>query len=707
MSRLNVPSFAIWQQLSHAVWRGNDTNTVDRKAIYVDLFHDSFDYLIYSLHVGRLIGLETGLPVIGLTGKLGVVHGSCPNFNPDEVIAIARGFDVDVIHLAEKPFTGPAIDWVAREAKRQGVDLPTLSGVVLRNFLRAARFESDFPIGRYIYETHLRNEKTETILNFDGPLLKNIERCLFVDSEIRKQLDALPAAWFVVGHVDYTPWSLAAARILERGGKVAYFRNEGNVRIHLVNGALQGGETVFGRVRRTGAPVERAMIDRLVAEMPDVIENHFRAVGTGARFRVHHFVDAPMADIATSSSRRIERAIRARLGIDDGRPVIGVFTVTFSDIPLTDEQVFENSYYWLLETLTFAASRSDIRWLVKIHPYDLAYNVTGAMERLKAQFASHTHIRFIEEGWPPTVIILACDVVTSVRGTPGMQAATIGRPTVFCGHGQYSDLGFATLATTKAEYFHALTQLAHAPAIANSDTARARAFRYLEDVVLANTSSFLGSFGELAAASDPWDEMTKRLRWYAPETDPLLRAIGEAIRSDAPRVGYPSQLDDVRTSKSAPVPGVHGGGHSIRSAWPPGIMPLFGFHSVEPWGVWMGAGSAAVLIRVTGPASGLLRLRITCMALIPPEWPVPSMAVTVDGIVGVAAPSTDQAPGELVFDFGPAIFGEDRQLLVEFALDGGTVPNAVHSNGDTRHLTFSFQDIAWQIIPQGEHPPQN
>lgn len=707
MSRLNVPSFAIWQQLSHAVWRGNDTSTVDRTAIYVDLFHDSLDYLIYSLHIGRLIGIETGLPVIGLSGKLGVVHGSCPGFDLDEVIAIARGFDVEVVQLTERPYTGTAIDWITSEAARQELALSDLSGEALRRFLRAARLGPNFPIGRYIYDTHLRNTKIETIYDLDIALLQSIERCLVAESEICRQLDARPAAWFVTGHIDYAPWGIAAARVLERGGRLAYFRNEGHVRIHLINDAPRTNETISGAIRRTGVPAQSAMIDYLVAEAPEIGDRHFRAASTGAQFRSHRFVDAPMADLAAASTRRIERAIRARLGIDDGRPVIGAFSITFSDIPLADEQVFEDNYCWLLETLTFASSRPDIHWLIKVHPADLAYNVTGAMARLKAQFGENGHIHFIEEGWSPTTVIAACDVVTSVRGSPGLQAVVMGRMAVFCGHGQYSGFGFGVNTSTKEDYFRALAGLAHAPHVPDSDPARARAFQYLEDVAFANVSSFLGSFGELSVTADPWNDLTTRLRWYTPVTDPLHRAISEAIRSDASRVGGTSHLADVRRLTSAPAPGVEAGGQSIRGSWPTGMTPLYGFHPVEPCGVWMGASSAAILIRVAGPVSGLLRLRLNVVALLPLEWPVPSMTVTVDGIVGIAAAPADQAPSELVFDFGPSTFGEDRQLLIEFKLDGGTVPNDVCHNGDTRHLTFSFQDLAWQIIPQDEHPPQS
>lgn len=706
MSRLNSQSFPIWQQVSHAVWAGGGASAAGKAAVYVDLFHESIDYLIYSLHIGRLIGLEAGLPVIGLSGKLGVVHGSCPGFSFDEVTAIARGFDVEVVHLAESPLTGAAIDWVTGEALRQGVTLPDLSGEKLRRFLRAAHLGPDFPIGRYIYDTHLRNRKSETILDFDVSLLEDIERCLNTEREIGRELDARPAAWFVAGHIDYAPWGVIADRVLARGGRVAYFRNEGRVRIHLVSGVLQEGETIIGRIRRTGAPMQSAMIDRLVAEMPDIGENHFRAASTGARFRSHRFVDAPMANLSASSSRRIERAIRARLGIDDGRPVVGAFSITFSDIPLADEQVFEDNYHWLLETLAFAAGRPDIHWLVKIHPADLAYNTTGAMARLTAQFAAFGHIHFIEQDWSPATVIAACDVVTSVRGSPGLQAAAMGRPAVFCGHGQYSGFGFGILASTKDEYFHVLTDLAHSPRQSENDTARARAFQYLEDVVFANVSSFLGSFGELSASTDPWSDMATRLRWYAPETDPLCRAIGEAIREDLPRVSGASLTRDGQRPISSPVAQVERGGLSVRNSWPPGMVPLYGFYPTEPWGVWMGADPAALVIRVAAPSSGVLRLRMTCKTLIPPEWPAPSMSIAVDGVEGNTVLADDQAPDELVFDIGSATFGEDGQLLVEFTPGIGTIPNDVCHNGDGRHLTFSFRDISWRLLPAEDQPPQ-
>ncbi len=704
MSRLSSPSFSLWQGLSHSVWAGNPSPKPGCQTIYVDLFHDSFDYLAYSLTIGRLIGIETGLPVVGLTGRLGAVHGSCHQFDLDEITAIAHGYDVPVVMLDEGAATGSAISLIAQEALRQGLELPELSGAALRRFVKAVVDQQGFALGRYVYDTHLRNTRTETISEFDVALLESFERCLVGARVLDARFDHSAPAWFVTGHVDYAPWGMASEKVLARGGRLAYFRNEGNLRIHLAEGAVAPGKTVCGHIRQTGGPSEKALVARIADEAPDLAEAHFQAISSGARFCSHRFLPTPMPDLASATHGPIIRAMRAAIGFNANRPLVGLFSITFSDIPVADEQAFEDNYAWLSETLAFGALHPDIDWVVKIHPADKNYNVTGAMQRLQERFGEFPNIRFVGTEWSPTALIAACDVVTSLRGSPGMQAALAGRPAVFCGHGQYSDMGFGQIGLTPERYFELLVENARNPVVPAGETLRARAFRFVEDVVFSNPSSLLGSFGELACSIDPWSDLARNLRWYSQETDPLRKAIGVAIRENRTRVasGDPF-LSDCRIAPRASAE-LTQGSFAIRHFWPEGVVPLFGFHEVEPWGVWMAGRGAALLVKVGEPLEGVLRLRIACKGLIPPDWPMPEMAVTVGGMSGFPVDDGSQSPDELVFDVGPGVFGVGGSLLFEFSLSPGTVPDASRGDGDQRVLTFSLRDVAWNLRGQTPLP---
>jgi len=693
-------NFEAWMQINQEIFqRSNISLSIDR-LVYVDLFHDNLDYIMHSIHIGSLISRITGLKAVGITGNTGVVRSSCLNFDSSFIDSIAKSYNVDVIHYEDASHAGAAISWLFDVASRCNLDLKHLEGAALRAFLRNAKLDDGFPIGRYIHDTYLRATLKETIGPLDAELIGHAARCLAFDAAMQRQFQEAPPAWLVVGHIDYSPWGILGQRALEAGSRIAYFRNEGNIRIHLLDSPIHASDTLSGHIRRHHSPVMNSHIDRLCTTFPNVADRHFRASVSSGRFRSHRFVPAPAADLLTGAKQKIQDFLRRKFNIQERRPVIGVFSVTFADIPYHDIQAFDDNYQWLRETIRFAAERRDIDWLIRIHPADAVYNITGAAERLKSEFADFPHIRFVDGHHSPSLVMMACDVVTTLRGSPGLQAASLGLPVVFAGRGQYSDFGFAYVEETPDTYFNRLITCATTPLSDQDFAMRARAFQFLEDVAFANVSSLLDPFGELEqATASPWEALTSRLRWYQIEKDPLYTAIKRAISCGALRVG--GEILESSLSDEPTIPPANAQRFTIRTHWPEGLVPLAGFHTIESWGVWTDGTPLAFLVRVEAPLFGALRLEFALTNKISPEWPRPIIrAVRVDGC---AAPPVDSRSSEyLAFETAPGVFGEDSYLLIELESDGGTIPSMAGNSADQRKLVFSLENFAFEVVTRAQ-----
>lgn len=666
--------------------------------IYVDLFHDNLDYLFYSLYIGRLIGRLSERKVIGLTGGIGVVSTSAPGWSFAGIEELARGFDIDIIRFEEKAHGGAAVGWLHGEASSRGWDIETLQGAPLRRLVREGQLADGFPIGRYFYDTYLRAELFETVESLDPALIRHIAATIAFDEAVREQFAKAPPAWLVSGHIEYAPWGVCVHRALENGAKVAYFRNEGRLRIHLLSGKVKAEETLHGLLRRQQGELVNRFIDDLCQNGQHLVQQHFQACATSQRFRTHWFVHAPYCDLTWDKADRMGRMARRQLGILDDRRCIGVFQVTFSDIASHDRRAFDDNYQWLLKTLNFAVEHPEFTWLVKIHPADAIYNRTGAMARLREAFSGYNHIRFVEANVSPILVIMASHVVTTMRGSPGYQAALVGRPAVFAGRGQYSDFGFAEIEESEAPYFDRLIERASGWHIDPAKAMRARAFQYLEDVVLANNSSMLGAFGDLRGAGETiWDMLSRRLIWYDVETDPLYIALEESIRADAPRVG------GVPPALRVAVPAVHTALTSsrafvFRGAWPSDVIALFGFHLMESWGVWTNGEPCTLLLRCEASIRGPLRVTLDLAEHIPGGWERPLIVALRVGGDDVTAAAVWQGH-QLVVEVEDCTQDEGGFLIIEMETQGGTVPAELGNSTDSRYLVFTLTGILIEFLP--------
>lgn len=163
-------------------------------------------------------------------------------------------------------------------------------------------------------------------------------------------------------------------------------------------------------------------------------------------------------------------ALGARLGLDPAKRTAVIFPHIVWDATLFwGDDLFPNYEDWLVETVRAAAANPRLNWLVKIHP---AHVAKSAMERYSGEPAEMTAIAKRVGPLPPHVRVIPpdtdintyslfglMDYCLTVRGTIGIEAASLGIRVLTAGSGRYDRRGFTVDSATREEYLARLAAL--------------------------------------------------------------------------------------------------------------------------------------------------------------------------------------------------------------------------------------------------------
>lgn len=663
-----------WLRTNRLFWASSAELSCADGTIYVDLFHDQPVYLQRNLITASILARKLGLAVVGLTGNVGVVPRSCPGFDPSRVVEIAGSYGIEVVSLPAEANYGRLVSQLNQGLVAHQLDAENSEGPALREFMRTWVLPDGFPLGRYVYDTFIRGDLVETVEDWNESLVRTAAQVLSLRDAVGKLFDGRAPTWFVTGHLDYAPFGLVAHETLRREGRLAFLKPERLPSVELIEGSLADGESLAGLHRKNSATWRNKVLDELVANHEADIARHFALSSTNLFYRSHRAFSAPKPALPAEAQQRIGRTIRSSFGWPTERRCVAIFAITTADIPLADEQIFSDNYQWMAETLAFAAEHPQCSWLIKIHPQESAYNLTNAMGRLQAMYSHLEHIRFVHEDWTPLAAMVAADVVSTIRGKPGVEAAALGKAIVVSGAGPYSDLGFGTHATTRAEYWELLLGSGDGASERDHDALRARAFLYAEDAVFAVQSPLMPAFAPHETGPGDWTSAESRLAWTLLETDPFCQALFEAVDQRTPATL--SSIGDTSLRRSH---GLQSNGSAspaearlprfvdFRQAGEMRAVPLYGLHGREEWGVWIRPPCAHVLVPVSQPFDGSLLVSVTCLAFF--GMPT-TLEVVVDGHA-IGQPLEGTETQRLEFAFPEGRYGQDGFLSLEMRVGPG------------------------------------
>ncbi len=182
-------------------------------------------------------------------------------------------------------------------------------------------------------------------------------------------------------------------------------------------------------------------------------------------------------------------AIVQDLGLDPGRPTAVVFAHVLWDASLSyGDDLFRNHAEWLVETVRAAVDNPAVNWLVKAHPsnvYRAAHGDVAGESReialLRDEFATlpdHVTVLVPETPISTRSLYEFADVGLTVRGTPGLEMACVGKPVLTAGTGHYSGLGFTLDSTSVVEYLERCGKVQDLPPMDPAVVDRARRYAH-------------------------------------------------------------------------------------------------------------------------------------------------------------------------------------------------------------------------------------
>ena len=116
------------------------------------------------------------------------------------------------------------------------------------------------------------------------------------------------------------------------------------------------------------------------------------------------------------------------------------------------EQVYEDTYSWIEETMKLVRNNTKVNWIVKVHPIGATkYGEVNVVESLYEKYRSENLFLFPDE-YNSALVGKLADAVITIYGTVGGEYSCFGIPVILAGKAAYSGLGYTIDAFTKEKY---------------------------------------------------------------------------------------------------------------------------------------------------------------------------------------------------------------------------------------------------------------
>ena len=196
-------------------------------------------------------------------------------------------------------------------------------------------------------------------------------------------------------------------------------------------------------------------------------------------------------EAGTQFNRQIEDAgaVSRRLGLEPRKKTAVIFPhILWDSTFFFGADLFPSYEDWLVETVAAACRNHHVNWVIKIHPANVVQSARGGYQEEPTELrAIHQRIGKL----PPHVAVIrpesdlntfslfeVTDYCLTVRGTIGIEAASLGIPVLTAGTGRYDHKGFTIDSETREEYLERLARIQDLPPLTPSQRELAERFAY-------------------------------------------------------------------------------------------------------------------------------------------------------------------------------------------------------------------------------------
>jgi hypothetical protein len=200
-------------------------------------------------------------------------------------------------------------------------------------------------------------------------------------------------------------------------------------------------------------------------------------------FLHHRYFRAGARDINVVAAPEEREALRAKLDLRPGRPVVCLFThVNWDACFDMSSMIYPNANVWTLETIRRMVKNITVDWIVRIHPGELTDgSVLSTGDIIKAEFPrlpAHIRVLWADSDINSYGLYRLIDTGVTIFGTVGVELAAMGKPVVLAGQAHYGNKGFTVDTASAAEYCGTLDRAASIEPLSGVQTALARRYAY-------------------------------------------------------------------------------------------------------------------------------------------------------------------------------------------------------------------------------------
>lgn len=177
--------------------------------------------------------------------------------------------------------------------------------------------------------------------------------------------------------------------------------------------------------------------------------------------------------------------IAAELGIDRGKPCIGMLTSVMWDAVLHyPSNAFDNMLEWMRCTIDYFLERSDLQLVIRIHPAEVRgtlpsrQRIADEIEREYPDLPKHIIVIHPESSVSTYAIMDECDSVIIYNTKTGVELAAMGIPVIVAGEAWIRNKGFALDVSNPDDYRRLMDRLPLGKRMSDEDVLKAQKYAY-------------------------------------------------------------------------------------------------------------------------------------------------------------------------------------------------------------------------------------
>ena len=359
-------------------------------------------------------------------------------------------------------------DWLTTEDRAEARRIA--DGVVVQD-VRGFIYDG-LALGEHAYAGALRFFATGSLDDEPqaGPIVRRyLESALLTAFATRRLLRTIQFSSAVVTHGIYVPW-----------GIIAEVSRQEKVHVSTWNVAYRKRRFIFSHddtYHHTllSEPKEHWENLQLTAGQETELMNYLRSRREGLfDWIVFH-----------RPNRQEPEEIGRRVGLDRGKPVIGLLTNVSWDAQLHyPANAFPSMLEWLVQTCEYFATRPDLQLLIRVHPAEISgfpvsrQPILAELRKRIPQLAPNIHVVPPESGLSTYGLMSLCNAAIIYGTKMGVELSSVGIPVIVAGEAWVRNKGITYDASSREEYFKILEQLPLAEGLGPAQLAHARRYAY-------------------------------------------------------------------------------------------------------------------------------------------------------------------------------------------------------------------------------------